>query len=559
MAVTSGFFNSDAGDRVYDAEDFNEFLDGIMAEGVLSTIGDSFIVSPSTGLQIAIGSGRAWFLKSWLTNSADYFLVHDTAHPTYDRIDLVVLDFDKSLSVRDNTIKIVAGTPSGSPTQPALIDTEDHLQIKIAAVDIAANATTISAGDITNYVGTTSCPFATGLIDQIDITDLLNQWDNEFAVWLAGKEADIAALDNGDALLELADIRDRYMPRNILINGDFQIWQRSTNATGIVSDANRQYVAADRWAIDTLNNGQWQIFKDPDDMPYMDSNPYMWVTLQGSAETPSAADYTRLVQVIETERLFGWKRGQTDCQELTLTFKINTSITGTFIVEAYLADGMSISFPVTVATPNVWQDVEITIPPETSTVWDYVNKESGGMYLYFWLSAGSNFTGGGSLQTAWGAVTTNKRAYGQTNLTATIGNDFKIMDVQLEVGSFASIFERTPYQKALETCRRYYEKYDEQYRGIAIATSTTELTYWGENHLIPKWKIPTAVYGSGSVYVGATPYTITDVDDSYYTQTLFIPNPRIRPTFDITIGSAVLTVGNLYQFVLSNVAWDAEM
>ena len=167
MAIKSGFFNSDAGDRKYDAEDINKFFDGVVTDGVLSAIGDTLLVVPSSGMQIASGSGKAWFLKSWIENTSNAFRTLSASDVTYDRIDTIAIDFDKSDQVRENDIIVVTGTPAASPVPPTLIDTSTHLQKPLAHILVEANVTVIDAGDITNKVGTVDCPFSTGVTELI--------------------------------------------------------------------------------------------------------------------------------------------------------------------------------------------------------------------------------------------------------------------------------------------------------------------------------------------------------------------------------------------------------
>ena len=61
MAFTCGFFNSENGDRKYNAEQMSAIFDGIIADGVFTTIGDHMAVSAGTGMQVLVGTGKAWF------------------------------------------------------------------------------------------------------------------------------------------------------------------------------------------------------------------------------------------------------------------------------------------------------------------------------------------------------------------------------------------------------------------------------------------------------------------------------------------------------------------
>ena len=58
MALTYGFYNSQNGDRTYDAADISSIFDGVN-DGVFMSIGDAFIVSAANGMQVTVGSGRA--------------------------------------------------------------------------------------------------------------------------------------------------------------------------------------------------------------------------------------------------------------------------------------------------------------------------------------------------------------------------------------------------------------------------------------------------------------------------------------------------------------------
>lgn len=171
MAIHSGFFNSVGGDRKYDAEDINKFFTGVITDGVLSTIGDTLFVVESTGMQVAIGSGKAWFLNSWIENTADAFRTLSASDVTYDRIDIIALDFDKSDQVRINNIIIVEGTPASSPVPPTLLDTGTHLQKPLAYIDVGVGVTAIYTADITIKVDTVDCPFSSGITDLVVSVD----------------------------------------------------------------------------------------------------------------------------------------------------------------------------------------------------------------------------------------------------------------------------------------------------------------------------------------------------------------------------------------------------
>ena len=61
MAFSYGFYNSLNGDRKYDSEDISRMFDGILMDGIVGAVGDTFAVNASSGTVVTVASGRAWF------------------------------------------------------------------------------------------------------------------------------------------------------------------------------------------------------------------------------------------------------------------------------------------------------------------------------------------------------------------------------------------------------------------------------------------------------------------------------------------------------------------
>lgn len=183
MAFTCGFFNSENGDRKYNAEQMSAIFDGIIADGVFTTIGDHMAVSAGTGMQVLVGTGKAWFDHTWNVNDAAYPLAIAASDVTLSRIDAIVLETNHSDSVRLNKLRVVQGTVASSPVKPTLTNSEKVHQHPLAWVRVAPGVTQIAASAIENAVGTAACPFVTGIIATTAIDDLFNQWNGEFDEW----------------------------------------------------------------------------------------------------------------------------------------------------------------------------------------------------------------------------------------------------------------------------------------------------------------------------------------------------------------------------------------
>lgn len=192
MAFTCGFFNSENGDRKYNAEQMSAIFDGIIADGVFTTIGDHMAVSAGTGMQVLVGTGKAWFDHTWNVNDAAYPLTIAASDVTLSRIDAIVLETNHSDSVRLNKLRVVQGTVASSPVKPTLTNSEKVHQHPLAWVTVAPGVTQIAASAIENAVGTSACPFVTGVIETTAIDDLFNQWNGEFDEWFDNLKAQLS-------------------------------------------------------------------------------------------------------------------------------------------------------------------------------------------------------------------------------------------------------------------------------------------------------------------------------------------------------------------------------
>jgi len=161
MAITFGFYNSVAGDRVYDAIQLSSLFDGVLIDGVFEDFEDALEVSENSGMDINVAKGKAWFDHTWTLNDAVLVLTVPAADIIYPRLDYVVLEVDASDSVRENTIKIISGDPYSVPVEPDLIQTAEVHQYPLALIAVAANATEILDADITKLVGSYLCPHVT--------------------------------------------------------------------------------------------------------------------------------------------------------------------------------------------------------------------------------------------------------------------------------------------------------------------------------------------------------------------------------------------------------------
>lgn len=241
MAITSGFFDSVNGDRKYSAQQFGNLFTGIISDGVFSGVGGGLKVE-SRYSQVYINSGRAWCRGTWLDNDAYASLsVPANTHPNYSRYDAVVLTFDTSSSVRRNSIDYISGVAAATPLKPTLKNDSLTKQMPLCYIFRPANSTTITQSNIESTIGTSACPYITGPLKTIDVTDVvrdanatirdtnqrLQQVTNEleqkarkldqdvtatknsFTDWVTNAEKALGAAPNASTIIEAKKVADQ--------------------------------------------------------------------------------------------------------------------------------------------------------------------------------------------------------------------------------------------------------------------------------------------------------------------------------------------------------------
>lgn len=226
MSVTSGFFNAQYNettsvyDRSYTAEQMGSMFDGLINDGIYEAYGDAFAVEPGTGLSVNVKSGRGWFQETWILNDVPYNVALSDADTSLSRIDAIVIDCDKSVGVRENSIIVVSGTSSSTPVEPILINTATHKQYPLAYVTVAARATVIGETDIRNARGVEGgTNFVTGIVENTEdstarVASLTAQWKASWDEYSAGMQSEAAEiLDDIQAQLEQLEAGSAVEPK----------------------------------------------------------------------------------------------------------------------------------------------------------------------------------------------------------------------------------------------------------------------------------------------------------------------------------------------------------
>lgn len=186
MAITSGFFNSVNGDRRYNAEQINDYLTGLVSGGVYEGVGGGLQVKSNTGMKVQVLSGKlADSNGRWLQNDSTLVLTLDAADLVLNRYDAIVVKLDSNQSQRTGTITIKKGTAASTPTKPTAERTQFIEEYILAYVYVGKGVTAITQAQIEDArVNTSICGFVTGLIKQVDTSQLFLQYQTAYAQFL---------------------------------------------------------------------------------------------------------------------------------------------------------------------------------------------------------------------------------------------------------------------------------------------------------------------------------------------------------------------------------------
>ena len=237
---------------------------------------------------------------------------------------------------------------------------------------------------------------------------------------------------------------------NLVMNGAMQVAQRGTSVASISTTG---FYTVDRFRYGASSSSVWTQSQASDGPAGFANSLKMECTTAQSS--PGAADYAQIFYAFEGQDLQSWKKGTASAQQVTLSFWVKSSTTGTYCVELYDVDNTRwTDQQYTVSSADTWEYKTVTFAADTTGALDDDNGFS--IALSFWLMSGSDFSSG-TLGTTWNTTHAN-RAVGQTNLAATTSNYWQITGVQLEIGSDATDFQHLLFGDELVRCQRYFEK-----------------------------------------------------------------------------------------------------
>ena len=158
----SGFFNSNSGDRVYNATDFAAYFGNLVSNGIFYRTTENLKVTAAMGMSVTVAAGSAWINGYNYENTTPLDLIIATANGVNPRIDRVVIrwsNVDRAINLAVKT-----GAPASIPLPPDLTRTADIYELGIADITVPRGAVSIIQDNITD---TRLTPTLCGLVNSL--------------------------------------------------------------------------------------------------------------------------------------------------------------------------------------------------------------------------------------------------------------------------------------------------------------------------------------------------------------------------------------------------------
>jgi len=309
--------------------------------------------------------------------------------------------------------------------------------------------------------------------------------------------------------------------RNMIYNGKMQVSQRNGTGNTAVGWSNADHYPADRWKLIGSPLGNWAFtIGNRTDLtlpPGFGNAVLLECTTADTSITQG--EYIIFQHKFEGSDVQHLCYGTSSAKEITLSFYIYSTSTGTYLAE--LETGSYINgIKFTIDQANTWERKTITFTGNTAA--SIANNNGLGLSLGIWFAAGNTYQGGTFVSNTWrNSYANNTRAAGISNLASSTSNDLYITGVQLEVGDAATPFEHRSLAEELTLCQRYFLRLVQPHMsGIAVNSSTTSTNVGRIGTILPTTMraIPSCSLTAGlNVYQGSNVGQTTGVLAQYNT------------------------------------------
>lgn len=213
----SSFFNAELKgeeyDRVYLAEDFARYFASFIGNGVFPNPTTNLqVIAADNNMTVKLKSGKGWINGYFYENTDALVLNVDVADGVLNRIDRVVLRLD--FVNREIKAYIKKGAFSSNAVAPTLQRDANAYEIALADIVVNKGIISIVQANITDLRSDINlCGYVSGVVEQIDTTNLFIQFQSAFDIWFEHIKGQLSEDAAGKIQLEIDEINLELMDR----------------------------------------------------------------------------------------------------------------------------------------------------------------------------------------------------------------------------------------------------------------------------------------------------------------------------------------------------------
>ena len=248
--------------------------------------------------------------------------------------------------------------------------------------------------------------------------------------------------------------------RNIIVNGDMRVAQRSVGPIAVSDNNNEGYQTIDRMRFGFGNSaaGACNISQSTDAPTTLGFTKSHKTDVTTVNTTASGQQVIQMFYRIEGQdiRNSGWNH-LSSSSFLTLSFYFKTTKTGTSKLPIMFRTRHGTNYyyvkNVTVTDPTNWNRYTVKVPGNSNLTINDLTTSGMSLNITYYSGPDKDTSSEGS----WGSTNAYSTSE-STNYFDSTSNDMFITGVQLEVGETATSFEHRSFADEIQRCQRYYEK-----------------------------------------------------------------------------------------------------
>ena len=221
-------------DRAYHSQAWRDYFRMFLGNGIYANQASGLrVITQYASSVITLKAGAGFINGILYIQTSDIDFAIDEPHLTLGRKDIIVLRHDEL--TRTTIPWYISGEPAASPVSPDIVRNNDIYDLLLAEITVRPNAPVVTTGNILDTrPNDVVCGFVSGLIDQVDTTDLWNQYNNflqnkfeEWDVYENEKVSQVEAL-----LVSVRDLIQSLETQSFnLVNNNFDDWSVKRGTT----------------------------------------------------------------------------------------------------------------------------------------------------------------------------------------------------------------------------------------------------------------------------------------------------------------------------------------